>query len=124
MLRSPRSTHCEIYGLGVHGTAIVARPGTSVSRWFPFPAHQTGRARFEHPAFRQTSPSAHGGWRHEKTQDTKLTEHRTVRVLGRAQRRHVVTAPQENSDALIDVVIDVPIGRIAIRVAEVTGPTS
>src|SRR5262245_47080723 len=24
---------------------------------FPFPAHQTGRARFEHPAFRQTSPS-------------------------------------------------------------------
>src|SRR6266446_527531 len=27
---------------------------------FPFPAHQTGRARFEHPAFRQTSPTAHG----------------------------------------------------------------
>ena len=27
---------------------------------FPFPAHQTGRALFEHPAFRQTSPTAHG----------------------------------------------------------------
>src|SRR5258708_2078614 len=25
---------------------------------FPFPAHQTGRARLEHPAFRQTSPTA------------------------------------------------------------------
>jgi len=33
-----------------------ARPGTSVSRWFPFPAHQTGRAHFEHPAFRLASP--------------------------------------------------------------------
>ena len=33
-----------------------ARPGTSVSRWFPFPAHQTGRAQLEHPAFRLVSP--------------------------------------------------------------------
>ena len=32
-----------------------ARPGPTGSRWFPFPAHQTGRAHFEHPAFRQTS---------------------------------------------------------------------
>ena len=39
-----------------------ARPGTSVSRWFPFPAHQTGRARFEHPAFRQTSPTSSRKW--------------------------------------------------------------
>ena len=28
---------------------------------FPFPAHQTGRAHFEHPAFRQSSCQAHGG---------------------------------------------------------------
>ena len=28
---------------------------------FPFPAHQTGRADFSHPAFRQTSRQAHGG---------------------------------------------------------------
>ncbi len=27
---------------------------------FPFPAHQTGRAQLEHPAFRQTLPMAHG----------------------------------------------------------------
>jgi hypothetical protein len=25
---------------------------------FPFPAHQTGRAHFEHPAFRQISPTS------------------------------------------------------------------
>ena len=37
-----------------------AGPGPTGSRWFPFPAHQTGQARFEHPAFRQTSPQAHG----------------------------------------------------------------
>ena len=29
---------------------------------FPFPAHQTGRARFEHPAFRQTSPTSSRKW--------------------------------------------------------------
>jgi hypothetical protein len=28
---------------------------------FPFPAHQTGRADFQHPAFRQTSYEAHAG---------------------------------------------------------------
>src|SRR6266849_4706865 len=101
-----------------------AGPGPTGSRLFPFPAHQTGRARFEHPAFRQTSPSAHGSFRHEKTQDTKFPEHHAVRVPGRAQRRHVVAAPQEHSDALIDVVIDGPIGRVAISLAEVTGPAS
>ena len=36
-----------------------ARP--TGSRPFPVPAHQTGRAHFEHPAFRQTSPRAHAG---------------------------------------------------------------
>src|SRR5436309_2368839 len=43
----------------------VSRPRASITVGqkadpFPFPAHQTGRARFEHPAFRQTSPTAHG----------------------------------------------------------------
>jgi len=31
-------------------------PGPTGSRWFPFPAHQTGRAQLEHPAFRLVSP--------------------------------------------------------------------
>jgi hypothetical protein len=33
-----------------------AGPGPTGSRWFPFPAHQTGRAQLEHPAFRLVSP--------------------------------------------------------------------
>jgi len=37
-----------------------AGPGPTGSRWFPFPAHRTGRAHFEHPALRQISPQAHG----------------------------------------------------------------
>jgi hypothetical protein len=41
--------------------AVESRKGASPeptgSRLFPFPAHQTGRARFlEHPAFRLVSP--------------------------------------------------------------------
>jgi hypothetical protein len=35
-----------------------AVPGPTGSRSFPFPAHQTGHARFEHPAFRQISPTS------------------------------------------------------------------
>src|SRR6266576_5272708 len=33
-----------------------ARPGPTGSRLFSFPAHQTGRAQLEHPAFRLVSP--------------------------------------------------------------------
>ena len=33
-----------------------ARPGPTGSRLFPFPAHQTGHAQLEHPAFRLVSP--------------------------------------------------------------------
>jgi hypothetical protein len=58
--------------------------GPTGSRPFPFPAHQTGRALFEHPAFRQNSPSAHGRFDHEKTQYTKFPEHNSVRVPGSA----------------------------------------
>src|SRR6266849_5818342 len=46
------------------GTHVESRkgagPGPTGSRWFPFPAHQTGRVHFEHPAFRLVSPQAHG----------------------------------------------------------------
>ena len=33
---------------------------------FPFPAHQTGRADFQHPAFRQSSHDAHAGARRRR----------------------------------------------------------
>src|SRR6202051_2913741 len=98
--------------------------GPTGSRPFPFPAHQTGRALFEHPAFRQTSPSAHGSFRHKKTQYTQFPEYNSVRELGRAQRRHFLATSQEHSYALIDVVIDRPICRVAIALAEVVGPAS
>jgi K+-transporting ATPase ATPase A chain len=38
--------------------AVAARLGAAP---YPFPAHQTGRADFPHPAFRQTSARAHAG---------------------------------------------------------------
>jgi hypothetical protein len=45
-----------------HESAVESRkgagPGPTGSRLFPFPAQQTGHARFEHPAFRQTSPTS------------------------------------------------------------------
>ena len=91
--------------------------GPTGSRPFPFPAHQTGRARFGHPAFRQTSPSAHGGFRHEKTQYTQFAEYNSVRELGRAQRGHVVATSQKHPYALIYVVIDGPIGRVTVPLA-------
>jgi hypothetical protein len=48
----------------------------------------------------------------------------SVRELGRAQRGHFVAAAQEHSYALVDVVIDGPIGRVAIPLVEITGPAS
>src|SRR6266550_1918250 len=87
---------------GTYWQPVVSLPRSS-NRTCPFRAS----------GFPTDSPSAHGSFRHEKTQDTKFPEHHAVRVPGRAQRRHVVAAPQEHSDALIDVVIDGPIGRVA-----------
>ena len=85
--------------------------GPTGSRPFPFPAHQTGRARFGHPAFRQTSPSAHGRIRHEKAPYAKFPEHDFVRVPGSARRRHFVATPQGHSYASIDVIVVFPAGR-------------
>src|SRR6202011_1025073 len=84
-----------------------ARPGPTGSRWFPFPAHQTGRAHFEHPAFRQTSPT---GSRNApkmnvtQPQHAQVPEHDCVREASGATRRHLMALPQEVPHALIDVV--------------------
>jgi hypothetical protein len=88
--------------------------GPTGSRPFPFPAHQTGRALFEHPAFISSWK-----FRHEKTQYTQFPEYYSVRELSRAQRRHFVATSQEDSHALIDVVVDGPIGRAAIPLVEI-----
>jgi hypothetical protein len=60
-------------------------PGPTGSRWFPFPAHQTGRAQLEHPAFRQTSPTSSRKWPQvhvAKPQYTPCPEHNRVRETG------------------------------------------
>src|SRR5229473_6086697 len=75
--------------------------GPTGSRPFPFPAHQTGRALFEHPAFRQNSPSAHGRFDHEKTQYTKFPEHNSVRVMlaeGRTLTSDVLLKKERRGD--------------------------
>src|SRR5260370_8802712 len=40
---------------------VESRKGAVPEGPFPFPAHQTGRADFRHPAFRRTSYPAHAG---------------------------------------------------------------
>jgi hypothetical protein len=63
--------------------------GPTGSRPFPFPAHQTGRALFEHPAFRQTSPSVHGRLRQRhETKHAQFSEHNVIRISGSTQRGH------------------------------------
>lgn len=53
---------CILCGFG--GSRVEERRGIRPKELgcpFPFPAHQTGRADFQHPAFRQTSYEAHAG---------------------------------------------------------------
>ena len=49
-----------------------------------FAGHTTGRALFEHPAFRQISPSVHGRLRQRhETKHAQLSEHKVVRIQAR-----------------------------------------
>src|SRR5208282_865495 len=91
---------------------------------FPFPAHQTGRADFPHPAFRQTSWQAHG------VGLSGLNElgHAVFSVdfapgkPARASPGLLVSFGEEAANALADMVIDGPIGRRAGSIAEVRRP--
>jgi len=61
---SPRSPPKRGQGPGPAKGRVEERRGCRAMRAcvpFPFPAHQTGRADFPHPAFRQTSSRAHAG---------------------------------------------------------------
>src|SRR5258708_36183351 len=55
LLREKRSIQTEMKTVAVESRK-GAGPGPTGSRRFPFPAHQTGRAQLEHPAFRLVSP--------------------------------------------------------------------
>src|ERR1039457_4016894 len=87
--------------------------GPTGSRWFPFPAHQTGRARFEHPAFRQTSPTSSRKWPQmhiAEPQHAQFPKHDRVRETRTAPRMHLMAVPQEIPYALVDVMVDRSIG--------------
>jgi len=102
-----------------------AGPGPTGSRWFPFPAHQTGRAHFEHPAFRQTSPTSSRKPPHRhiaEPQNTPYPEHNRVRERGTAQRMHFVAVTQEVPYAVVNVMIDRSISHQPRSITEVVGP--
>src|SRR5208337_355928 len=93
---------------------------------FPFPAHQTGRARLRHPAFRLISPQ--GSRRRSnlhavKTLHAEVPEYfRTGEPPGAAPWRFV-SPSEEASNAIMDVVVDGPISRQARAIAEIRRPT-
>jgi hypothetical protein len=80
-----------------------ARPGTSISPWFSFPAHQTGRAPTRAFGFltdlticaRKIAPRKDAG--------RQVAEHDSVRVRGRAQRTAPIMGPRfRDSQRCID----------------------
>jgi hypothetical protein len=56
LTRHKRAPSCHVFLTNRVESRKGARPGPTGSRLFPFPAHQTGRAQLEHPAFRLVSP--------------------------------------------------------------------
>ena len=94
---------------------------------FPFPAHQTGRANFPHPAFRlASSRDTRRGAKMNPAQPkhAEIPEHGPSREPRGAARRHLVTPDQKMPRALIDVIVDRSIGRQARPVAEVERPAT
>src|SRR5512135_1487261 len=92
---------------------------------FPFPAHQTGRADFSHPAFRQTSRQAHGGgawFAEDEGRNPEFFPDIAPGEPARAPSRLLVPFGEEASNASIDMVIDRLVGRGAGSVAEVRRP--
>jgi hypothetical protein len=60
---------------------------------FLIPAHQTGRARFEHPAFRWTSPlGSRKSRRRPKPKDFKLAKDPLIAIVLGASRLHLMAA--------------------------------
>ena len=93
---------------------------------FPFPAHQTGRADFPHPAFR---PASLHDFRRRRAAPAPKTQHAEfpVEMLARKPTLtaplHFVSSAQEAHRAIIDVAINGLVGRSQGAVAEVHRPT-
>ncbi len=92
---------------------------------FPFPAHQTGRADFPHPAFRLAS------WRGfrrgvgmvaPERDDFQFAVNGRTGEVSRAPVLHLVPPGEEGAHVIDDVVIDVPIRLGEAAVAEIRRP--
>ena len=77
---------------------VESRKGAAPGGPFPLPAHQTGRADLQHPAFRRTSRAAHAGQRRTvlirwtpSLPNTAVTQ--LVRSKGPWLRRHYPASP-------------------------------
>ncbi len=92
----------------------------------PLPAHRTVRAGFPHTALRLDSCR---GFRFRakmdvaQTQNPKFSEHAFGRELCTASSRHLVPPCEEVARAVIDVVVDRPIGLQPAAVVEVRRPS-
>src|SRR4026209_2930389 len=89
---------------------------------FPVPAHQTGRADFPHPAFRQaSSPGPRRDTQHLRPQHPTPSEDVEVRIPAPSA---LVPPAQEAMHAIPDVVLELPIGQRTGAIGEVRRPTA
>src|SRR5580658_8935832 len=93
---------------------------------FPFPAHQTGRADFPHPAFRLgslQSPRRRLSMQASELADAEVSEDLRSGESARAAVAHLAPFGEEASRVIADVVIDSLISQRERTVAEVSFPT-
>jgi len=80
---------------------------TAKRRPVPIPAHQTGRARFEHPSFRWTSPQSSSNPRQRANPKyLELAKDPLIAIVFGASRLHFMAAFQEMPYAIRDVIVD------------------
>jgi hypothetical protein len=94
---------------------------------FPLPAHRTQRADFPHYALRLISSQGtrcRAKMNSTKPKHAKFAMHHSVREAADASRRHLVTPDQEMTDAVIDVVVDRPVGDQAGTIVEIRAPAT
>ena len=92
---------------------------------FLFPAHQTGRAEFPHPAFRPTSSQGtrrrSSGQAFQTQQSAFSIDNVTGKAAGTAPC-HLMSSHEEVAHPLIDVAIDTPVHPTIRSIREVTRP--
>src|SRR5260370_3187864 len=109
--------------------SVESRKGAVASPYgvapFPFPAHQTGRADFPHPAFRQTSRQTHGGGLRalDELRHSEFPEDAAPRKRARSLSRLLVPLGEEAPDAIAAIGVDCLVRGYAGSIAEIRRPT-